>query len=131
MVVMIQTSSKEELLAEINNLDESTDSVYINARPSMHIVNTILSSAPNVREIMCPPSLLKQTSTKVLEVLGEKDIKLKHKAVRVGRPKKYTKEDVRKMVTMRRNGVPVKDIAKEMGVPLRTVYYYLKKEGNR
>ncbi|MCD6522279.1 MAG: DUF1699 family protein [Candidatus Diapherotrites archaeon] len=123
---MIQTSSKQELLRAIEELDENITEVYINARPSMDIVMNIMENAPNIQAIYCPPSLLKQTSTKVFSVLEEKGVKLAHKDVKVGRPKKYSNETVREIIERRRNGQPVKDISKEMNIPLRTVYYYLK-----
>ncbi|MCK4327458.1 MAG: helix-turn-helix domain-containing protein [Candidatus Diapherotrites archaeon] len=123
---MIQTRNKNELLREIGNLSAETRELYINARPSMDIVMTIFESAPNLELLACPPSLLKQTSTRVFKTLDNKGVVIKHHEVGVGRPKKYNKKSIGKIMEMRNNGVPVKEIAKQMNIPLRTVYYHLK-----
>ncbi|MFC2175165.1 DUF1699 family protein [archaeon] len=123
---MIQTRNKNELLREIGNLHPETKELYINARPSMDIVMTIFENAPNLELLACPPSLLKQTSTRVFKTLDNKGVSIKHHEVGVGRPKKYNKKSIGKIKEMRKEGVPVKNIAKEMAIPLRTVYYHLK-----
>lgn len=123
---MIQASSKKELIEAINSLGEATRRVYINARPSMDVVNLIVSSAPNVEEIYCPPSLLKQASTKVFETLKDRGVRLTHKKVRVGRPNIYTDETIDRIAEQRAAGISVKNISRDLGIPLRTVYYYLK-----
>lgn len=123
---MIQTRNKSELLEQIRNLHPETRELYINARPSMDIVMSIFENAPNLELLACPPSLLKQTSTRVFKTLDERGIKIRHHEVGVGRPKKYDSPTLKKIMELRGRGVPVKDIAKQMGMPLRTVYYHLK-----
>ncbi len=123
---MIQTRNKSELLQEIDSLHPATTELYINARPSMDIVMSIFDSAPNIELLACPPSLLKQTSTRVFKTLDQKGVTIKHHEVGVGRPKKYEGNIISKIKEYRNSGVPVKDIAKQMGIPLRTVYYHLK-----
>lgn len=123
---MIQTRNKAELLREIENLHPETRELYINARPSMDIVMSIFENVPNLEMLACPPSLLKQTSTRVFKTLDTKGVKIKHHEVGVGRPKKYDNPTISKIVSLREQNVPVKDIAKQMNIPLRTVYYHLK-----
>jgi len=124
---MIYAGNKQELVRELENMDQGTRSIYINARPSMDIVQRIVDNAPQIEEIMCPPSLLKQTSTKVFSVLESKGVKLTHKEVRIGRPNKYDEKRIKEIRDKRASGMPVKEISREMNVPLRTVYYYLEK----
>ncbi len=123
---MIYAGNKQELVREIESIDQGTKSIYINARPSMDIVQRIVENAPMIEEILCPPSLLKQTSTKVFSVLESKGVKLAHKEVRIGRPNKYDEKRISEIRTKRSSGMPVKDISTSMNIPLRTVYYYLK-----
>lgn len=123
---MIQTRNKNELLKEIDGLHPKTRELYINARPSMDIVMSIFENVPNLELLACPPSLLKQTSTRVFKTLDEKGVKIKHHEVGVGRPKKYEKNTLGKIRELRNQGVAVKDIAQQMNIPLRTVYYHLK-----
>ena len=128
---MIQTRNKDELLREIGSLHPETKELYINARPSMDIVESIFENAPNLELLACPPSLLKQTSTRVFKTLDNKGVSIRHHEVGVGRPKKYNKKSIGTIREMRRNGVPVKDIAKELKIPLRTVYYHLKNNNQK
>lgn len=123
---MIQTRNKTELLREIKNLHPETRELYINSRPSMDIVMSIFENAPNLELLACPPSLLKQTSTRVFKTLDDRGITIKHHEVGVGRPKKYDSPTLKQIAELRDGGVAVKDIAKRMNIPLRTVYYHLK-----
>jgi hypothetical protein len=107
-------------------LHPETRELYINARPSMDIVVSIFDSAPNLQLLACPPSLLKQTSTRVFKTLDRKGVRIKHHEVGVGRPKKYDDPTLGKIRNLRGQGTAVKDIAKQMNIPLRTVYYHLK-----
>jgi hypothetical protein len=122
----IYAGNKQELVRQIECIEKDTKRLYINARPSMDIVQKIVDNAPNIEEILCPPSLLKQTSTKVFSVLESKGVKLAHKDVRIGRPNKYDEKVVSDIRGKRAAGTAVKEIAREMKIPLRTVYYYLK-----
>lgn len=123
---MIQTRNKSELIKQIGYLHPSTKELYINARPSMDIVMSIFERAPNLELLACPPSLLKQTSTRVFKTLDQRGVKIKHHEVGVGRPKKYEDSIIQRIREYRNTGVPVKDIAEKMNIPLRTVYYHLK-----
>ncbi|MCD6414229.1 MAG: helix-turn-helix domain-containing protein [Candidatus Diapherotrites archaeon] len=124
---IIQVSNKEELLREIDSLDNSVEDIYINTRPSVEIINRILENAPAIRKIYCPPSLLKQTSTRAFEVLDKHGVSLDKHGIRVGRPTKYSSSIVQEVFERKERGMSVKDISKQMKIPIRTVYYYLKK----
>jgi hypothetical protein len=124
---ILQVTSKEELFEHLDGIEHDTEELYINTRPSVEIVNKIVESVPGIRRVYCPPSLLKQTSTKAFEVLDKHGVSLHHKEVKVGRPKKYSQNIVKEILAKRAEGVPVKDISKQMKIPIRTVYYYLKK----
>ena len=123
---IIQVSNKDELMREIEALEEGVDTLYINTRPSVEIVNKILKTAPGVQRILCPPSLLKQTSTKAFEVLEQAGVTLDKHDVKVGRPAKYSSGIVGEILEKRRNGMSVKEISRQMRIPIRTAYYYLK-----
>lgn len=123
---IIQTRNKTELIQEISSLHPETKELYINARPSMDIVMSIFENVPNLEMLACPPSLLKQTSTRVFKTLDAKGVTIRHHEVGVGRPKKYDGNAIGKIRSLRQTGTPVKEIAKQMNIPLRTVYYHLK-----
>jgi hypothetical protein len=52
-----------------------------------------------------------------------------------GRPRKYDEGTVRQVRELIMRGVPAKEISSRMGIPLRTVYYFIeqaeKKFGTR
>lgn len=123
---VIQVSNKQELMSQLEALDDTVDALYINTRPSVEIVNKILETAPAIQRIYCPPSLLKQTSTKAFEVLDNAGVSLGKHDVKVGRPTKYSEGIVNEILERRRKGMPVKEISKQMKIPIRTAYYYLK-----
>jgi hypothetical protein len=127
---VIQASTKNELIQNISGLDAATREVYINARPSLEIVQKIFERAPEVKQITCPPSLFKQASPKVIKLASEKGCVICHRDVRVGRPNKYDNSVIGEILKKRSDGVAVKDIASQMQIPLRTVYYHLKTSGN-
>lgn len=122
----IQVSNKDELMTELDSLGDTVETVYINTRPSVEIVNRILKTAPNIKRILCPPSLLKQTSTKAFEVLDQAGVELGQHDVKVGRPAKYSEGIIEEILERKEQGMSVKDISKQMDIPIRTTYYYLK-----
>ena len=124
---IIQAGNKDELLRELENLDENVKALYINTRPSVEIINKILENVPEIREIYCPPSLLKQTSTRAFEVLQKRGVRLDKHEIRVGRPTKYSPSIIEEILETRKKGISVREISKQMKIPIRTVYYYLKK----
>ncbi|MCD4740072.1 hypothetical protein K8R43_02650 [archaeon] len=98
---VIQVSNKQQLMTELDGLDESIEKLYINTRPSVEIVNKILETAPSIQNIYCPPSLLKQTSTKAFEVLDTAGVTLGKHDVKVGRPTKYSNGIVEEILERR------------------------------
>lgn len=123
---MIQEHSKENLIKRIEELDKGIGEVYINMRPSYSLVIKMKKELPNLHTIMCPPSLLAQTSNRVFKLLRTKGIKIKEKGVRVGRPMVHKEKEIDKVLSLRKKGVPAAKIAEKLGIPTRTVYYYLK-----
>ena len=45
-----------------------------------------------------------------------------------GRPQKYSKEDISRIISKWKAGVPAKRISEELNIPLRTVYFYIQEE---
>jgi hypothetical protein len=127
---VLRAKNKQELLAEISGLNGCDQEVYINLRPTLEIVEALTKRCANLQKIMCPPSLLKQTSKKVFRSLQSTSVKLGEGDFRVGRPNKYDAETLKQIAAQRAAGKQVKNIAAEMDIPLRTVYFYLK-NGNR
>lgn len=120
----LKAKNNEELLRKIDeNLEPGVVEVYINLRPTREIVVKILKKAPTVKVIGCPPSLYPKVSRKVITALDRVGIKLipvKHPR---GRPRKYDDGTMARVEHMLRSGKSLKEISRELGIPLRTLYY--------
>jgi len=123
---IIRVHSKNELSKNINNISCSDGDIYINIRPTLDIVEKLIEKCPDVQTLTCPPSLYLQTSKKVFKRLEEASVAFKGGDFAVGRPKKYDEETIREISEQRQAGKPVKQIAQDMNIPLRTVYFYLR-----
>jgi len=118
--------NKHELLNEIRNFNGMDEEVYIPVRPTIEIVDELLRQSPNLKKIFCPPSLYLQISKKVFKSLESSETVVQPGDFKVGRPKKYADDTIRRVVSDRESGKPAKAISREHEMPLRTVYYYLK-----
>ena len=123
---VINAKNKAHLLDEIQHLNGKDNEVYVSLRPTMDIVHRIIDNSPKVRKIICPPSLYLQVSKKVFKYLREKNIELQPGDFRVGRPMKHDEDIIKDVINQRATGKPAKLIAQDTGIPLRTVYFYLK-----
>ncbi|MEA1993353.1 MAG: helix-turn-helix domain-containing protein [Euryarchaeota archaeon] len=126
---VLKITDKEEVINEIEKGIEE-EIVYLSVRPSIDIVVALLENAPNLNTILCPPSLYTLTSERVKKALRKVGISLKKGSFNVGRPKKYTEDDIDKMLDLRNAGSSVIEISEELGIPRRTIYYYLNKVKN-
>lgn len=124
--VEITARNNEELLRKIDEiLNENVREVYINLRPTKEILVRILENAPNVKLIGCPPSLYPKVSKRVIRALKQMGIEVVPIQRSRGRPKKYDERIVVKIRELVKTGKTPKEISRELGIPLRTVYYML------
>ncbi len=127
---IVRAKTKQALIEEIKALSSEDSEYYLNLRPTVDIVEALMVKSKEVKRITCPPSLLQQTAKKVFKLTNDKGIKLEAGEFAVGRPKKYDDDTIREVLESRTNGKPAKEIATEMEMPLRTVYFYLKNGNN-
>jgi len=128
MRVEVKARNNEELIRKLERvLSDDVTEVYVNLRPTKEILVRILERAPNVRKISCPPSLYPKVSKKIIAALAQMGIDLVPEGYPRGRPRKYDEKTVRQVRELLMRGVPAKEISSRMGIPLRTVYYMMKK----
>ncbi len=96
--------------------------VYINEPLTSRKIIEVLEKNPDLKEITCPISLYNRTSPKYLEALKKLGIEVKP-VKRMGRPRKYTEKDVKRIRRLLREGKTPKQIAGITRIPLKTVYY--------
>lgn len=128
-VVVLRSSQKDVLLEEINKkLNVKTKKVHFSIRPTINILASILTAAPNVKHITCPPSLYERTPKKIKTALEKIGIKFEALLLTPGRPRSHPNWKIVKVYELETQGYSAKKISKELNIPLTTVYYYLKKE---
>ncbi len=125
---IINAVNKEDLMRKIETINANDKEVYISLRPTLEIVFKILEKNPGLKKISCPQSLYLQVSKKVFKFLNGRGIEITPGEFTAGRPPKYDDETIAQIISKRRNGNTAKQISEEMNIPLRTVYFYLKKE---
>ncbi|MEE8358868.1 MAG: hypothetical protein V3R82_05605 [Candidatus Hydrothermarchaeales archaeon] len=127
-VVVLRSSQKEVLLEEITEkLDKKTTEVHLSIRPTINILASILTSAPKVETITCPPSLFERTPNKIRDALEKIGVNFTPLLLTPGRPRSHPNWKIEKVYELDKKGLSVKEISEELDIPLTTVYYYLKK----
>jgi hypothetical protein len=127
-VVVLRSSQKDILIDEINKkLDKTTKKVHLSVRPTINILASILTAAPNVKMVTCPPSLYQRTPRKIKTALEKIGISFEAFLLTPGRPRSHPNWKIKKVYELERKGYSAKEISDELGIPLTTIYYYLKK----
>lgn len=85
----------------------------------------ILDKYPELKKIKCPPSIYQRTSPKYLEALSKLGVEVEALKKR-GRPRKYDKSDVKTIRKMLREGFTPQEVSDDLGIPLKTIYYFNK-----
>ena len=125
---MFTSKKKEELLSEIE--EGFTDKeVYIPRIFGVDILLPLKEHGENLKVIVVPPSIYDSTSERVKSYLETKRVHLQKGSESAGRPPKYTDDDIKKIVKLKNQGIPITQIAKQLNIPRRTVYYLLEKKG--
>lgn len=92
----------------------------------MDILMALKEEGRNLKVIMLPPSIYEQTSERVKSYLRENTkISLEKGKEPVGRPAKYSDQEVKKIIELRKRNISIVQISKELHIPRRTVYYLL------
>ncbi|MBI5252944.1 MAG: DUF1699 domain-containing protein [Euryarchaeota archaeon] len=127
-VVVLRSSQKDVLIEEINKeLNENTKKVHFSIRPTINILASILTAAPNVKMITCPPSLYERTPKKIKSALEKIGISFEALLLTPGRPRSHPNWKINRVYDLEEKGFSAKEISDELKIPLTTVYYYLKK----
>lgn len=124
---MIRVRKTEDL----KNLrpDPNIKEVYVGRRLSKKLVAVLLSLYPNLRRIYVPSSLFETLSPRLKEALSSVGVEVVPTGRRPGRPQKYGTETLKLVEEKYRSGESPSKISSDLGIPLRTVYYLLRKLG--
>jgi hypothetical protein len=106
----------------------SDKAVYIPRIVGMDILLALTDHGKNLRTIVVPPSIHPQISERVKSYLEKERISLEKGHRPVGRPPKYTEEDIKEIIRLKKENVPITKICKELNIPRRTIYYLLEEK---
>jgi hypothetical protein len=125
---ILKAGDRTELLQKIRTeLNSTAEEVYLNTRPSIQIIITLLNKAPSLKKVYVPPSLCKETPERIKKALNKIGVELIPFDKPRGRPRVRDEEVLNHMLKLAKEGETAGQIAYKTGIPLRTVYYYLKK----
>lgn len=125
---ILNAKSRSELVQKIHEtLNPNTQEVYIDIRPSIQIIIILLNKAPNLKTLYVPNSLYRETSERVKNALYKIGVQVLPLDRPRGRPRTHDKEKLEMTLKLAQQGESAKTIASKTGLPLRTVYYHIKK----
>ncbi len=128
----LRANNRSELLKKIRrDLSPNAQEVYLNTRPSVQIIITLLNKASGLKTIYVPPSLSRETPERIKKALNKIGAELIPLNKTKGRPRTYNEGELNTVFKLAKQGKTAKQIAKKTGIPLRTVYYYLRKRNSK
>ncbi|MBN1159927.1 MAG: hypothetical protein JXA43_01670 [Candidatus Diapherotrites archaeon] len=120
-------SKKETIDEELAHASKHAKAVYINIPLKASDVVKILNYFKGLEILYLPPSAFKLTSKKIKEALKKSNIEVRKIETAQGRPQKYGEDLLEQMKNLVNNGLHAKEISELLNMPLRTVYFFLKK----
>ncbi len=128
-IIVLRSSQNEVLLREIKDkLNEEVQKVHLSVRPTINIIASILTAAPKIKLITCPPSLFERTPRKIKEALSKVGVTFEALLLTPGRPRMHADTKIDGIYGLKKKGYSAKKISKDLSIPLTTVYYYLNKK---
>ena len=105
------------------------EEVYVARRLSKNLAVRLLKEHPELKRIYVPESILKTVSPRVLEALRSVGVEVLSTGRKRGRPPKYSEEIINQVCTRYIHGEKASEISRDLGIPLRSVYYILSSRG--
>jgi hypothetical protein len=128
-IIVLRSSQNEILLNEIKEkLNDKVQEVHLSVRPTINIIASILTAAPNIKLITCPPSLYERTPRKIKDALSKVGVTFKALLLTPGRPRMHSDDKIHDIYRLHKKKYSAKKISKDLKIPLTTVYYYLNKK---
>ncbi|MBU7014238.1 MAG: helix-turn-helix domain-containing protein [Theionarchaea archaeon] len=94
----------------------------------MDVLLALLEHGENLKVVILPPSIFVQTSQRVRAYLEKARVSLQKGDIPVGRPPRYTEQDIKEISRLLKEGTPITEISRRLRIPRRTIYYLLEKE---
>lgn len=131
MVTVLRSIKKENIMKEIDQkLCQKTAKVHLITKPTIKILAAIITAAPNIKIISCPPSQFERTEKKIHKALSKVGINFEPLKLSSGRPKAHPDATLGKIHTLYQEGKSGLKISEDLDIPISTIYYYLKRGQN-
>jgi hypothetical protein len=95
----------------------------------MDVLLALLEHGENLKVVILPPSIFAQTSQRVRACLEKARVSLQKGDIPVGRPSRYTEQDIKEISRLLKERTPITGISRRLKIPRRTIYYLMEKEG--
>jgi hypothetical protein len=100
--------------------------IYVSQPLTIQRIMELLELHPDLVKIKCPPSLFARISPRYLDALENLGVVVEPEK-RMGRPPKYGDQEVKKIDELLSQGKTPQEIARETGIPLKSVYPLIQK----
>ncbi|MEM4389952.1 MAG: hypothetical protein QXG98_04800 [Candidatus Micrarchaeia archaeon] len=123
--MLVLRGRKAEVLAAIAASPEATEAI-LKAKPSIPLLTEVVGKT-KISTLLVSPALLARFPKKALPALEKIGVTVKTIEAKRGRPRVHPAEKLERLRELAGRGLAARAIAQEAGLPLRTVYYYLRK----
>ncbi len=105
---------------------EDITRVHVTKAFTLKNLMDLIDKYPNLNTITCSKSIYERTPKRYFEALDSVDIKVEID-YKWGENKKYTKDEINRVLNLLNKGNSPKDISELLDIPLKRVYYFRSK----
>ncbi|HLD80406.1 MAG TPA: hypothetical protein VJA40_00165 [archaeon] len=127
-LILGKKPSMEEFSTALESVPRDTTSLYVNSVLRAREVIEILNRLPFLKELFLPPSLLPLTPKPVKDALEDSGVRVGFLRKKRGRPFKLSERLQSLIRGSFSSGLTAREISEKHGVPLRTVYWHLRRQ---
>ncbi len=101
--------------------------LLLKRKVSAVLLAQIMQNAP-VARIMCSPAIYESLPRSAVAALEQMGVEIAVERVKRGRPHLHSRESLRMIEELHGQGFSAGEISAKLGLPLRTVYYHLRRK---
>ncbi|RLG19258.1 hypothetical protein DRN67_03205 [Candidatus Micrarchaeota archaeon] len=119
----IKGSNREVLEA----VEQTRDPELLLKRKVSAVLLAQIMQIVEITKIVCSPAIYKSLPKSAISALEQMGVEIVVEEVKRGRPHMHAREKLRMIAELRGQGYAAPEIARKLNLPLRTVYYHLRK----
>lgn len=114
---------------DLEKYPPDAEEVYVPRRLSANLAAVLLGRFPKLKRILVPRSVYRIISPKVLDALKGVGVEVIPTGRPRGRPPKYSESVINEICSRYTRGESASEIARDLGIPERSVYHILSRRG--